>query len=110
MSGQSSEVVAYLRREYFVRPIDVQQCPQCQSQLRVPSSLAGQQVRCPRCSALFVTEDDSVLSVLPADEAPLDVEVQKARWLPPVLPGKALAITVAIFLAACTLLSLLSMP
>jgi predicted Zn finger-like uncharacterized protein len=63
-------------------------CPDCGTKLRLPDGLAGQEVRCARCSATFVvpanTPDEPSGSPQPGDERPFPPP-------PPAPPGEDLA-------------------
>src|SRR5262245_32448912 len=60
---------------------DSQNCPSCGRQVRVPTELKGQQVRCPACGIVFTGGTD-ILSALPADEPHVE-GIQTARPMRP---------------------------
>lgn len=64
-------------------------CPGCSSQLRVPSSIVGQQAKCPKCNEV-VTVERPPLSAQPVPAAPV-APVQQAA--PVVAPAPAVAST-----------------
>jgi predicted Zn finger-like uncharacterized protein len=66
-------------------------CPECGTKLRLPDGLSGQEVRCARCSAIFVVPAGA--PDLPADlPQPADERPFPPPPPPPALPGTDLAI------------------
>src|SRR5262249_51472226 len=53
------------------------ECPACRSQARVPDSMVGRQVKCPRCNHVFVA------SALAGEQAPLPATRQEYPVPPP---------------------------
>ena len=73
-------------------------CPQCQKNLRAPSSLAGKKLACPKCSAsirvpgvISVNNDDDDWLKLDMVESVDEQPTTKPVRDPKTLPGKAIA-------------------